>query len=952
MFDHLPPSAILVLAGIAGSGKSTWARQHLPHAAILSSDAMRATLTDDESHLECSRDAFAMLEQLAALRLKYGRVAVIDATNLRRESRRPWLQIARDHRVPAFLVYFDIPPALCIARQQHRARKVPPDAIMRQQARMDDLPLEVQSEPWSAIARVHLGLGERLDGDPAFEVLKPWTPPRIAPFGASGVRIHHDRFDIVGDVHGCADELRDLLQRLGWTCSPQGRWSHPDDRLLLFVGDLADRGPSSVEVLETVAALVEQERGLLILGNHDDKLLRFLHGRAVKLLHGLETTAAEFERLDPTRRQSLTHRVIDLLEHAPLWALADPEPRSNKPFPERLAVAHACWKPSLLGASPQKTRSLCIYGPTTGRTDPDGLPERLDWTLQHPADGPLVVHGHTAYAGDVTPRNNTLCLDTGCVFGGHLTALRWPERTLVQVPARQTWSPRKRPLPPEPGLLLPEDVAPTRDAPTPEPPPPPAPPALPEVWGVGPTQRFDLRADRLLASLYAHPEPLLQAIEADPLLIKKAPEGFGDAQLRLANAGKQLFTPQGDHHLYAKGIVYQRDPWRPLSVPYLKMYNYGEREDARDLAIQLAQREDIQVFFNEKLDGTLIQSFSTARLGLGPERVVLTTRGMIEGAPDADADADPAEDTARGFNYLANARLLLQRCAPQALDPRRHQGLTLLWELIHPASRVVTDYGDREEIVLTGAIDARSAPPRYLPRAELEQLAADLQAPITPLLDLHGDTLDARLHALQDLLAGTDREGAVLTFEGQDDFHRPAVLHRVKVKGADYIRTLRQLAFCTWDRARTLLDAHPHVQTWDDFRTLLMNLGSELVPEEILGAWRVHYDAWAAYRAALQRLSDATDALFNAYTAHHPPPARDLDPKAYGLWRRDLSTFARTHAPDIAHLLFAAADGKATPDHLHLRLRWDHTRAVELADTLDHNAPRLHDLLNPSDPQP
>lgn len=943
MFDHLPPSAIIVLAGVAGSGKSTWARRWLPTTAILSSDAMRGILTDDESHLECSRDAFAMLEELARLRLKYGRIAVIDATNLRRESRQPWLKIAREHRVPALLVYFDIPTELCIARQALRTRKVPADAIRRQQTRMDDLPLEAPDEPWDAIARVHLGLGERAEDDPGFEVIRSWRRKRVMSLGPSGVRVNHDRLDLIGDIHGCSAELDALLARLGWSCQ-DGRWSHPDDRLLIFVGDLADRGPDSVGVLERVASLVEQEKALLVLGNHDDKLLRWLQGRNVKLQHGMETTAAEFEALPPLQRTTLTHRVIDLLEHAPLWALCDPEPRSQRPIPERIAVAHACWKPSLLGASPQKTRSLCIYGPTTGRTV-DGLPERLDWTLDHPRDAPLVVHGHTAYNGPVREHNNTLCLDTGCAFGGHLTAFRWPERELIQEPARQRWSPRDKPLPTEPGLLMPEDLD-NQDAPAA--PAKPAAPAVPESWGIGPKVAFDLRVDRLLATLYGNPAAILQDVDADPLLLRKAPEGFGDAQVRLANAGKQLFSPQAEHQLYAKGLVYQRDPWRPLSVPYLKMYNYGERDDVRDLAIQLAQSDGVEVIFNEKLDGTLIQSFSTARLGLGPERVVLTTRGMIEGA-DAHSD-DPAEDNSSGFNYLAAARALLRRDTPAALDPQRHQGLTLLWELIHPGSRIVTDYGDREELALTGAVDARSAPPRYLPRHELEALAVDLGAPITPRLALAGDTLDARLHALQDYLAGTDREGAVLTFEGTDAFGRPAVLHRVKVKGADYIRTLRQLAFCTWDRARSLLEGHPHIQTWDAFRDLLTSLGSDLVPEEVLGAWRVHWDTWDAYHRDLQTVIDRTTALWDAYGQRHPAPSRADDPRAYGLWRRDLAAFARQHAGAVDWLLFAAADDKITFANLHSRLRANAERVKALSDALSEAAPRLHTLL--TEPKP
>ena len=925
MFEDIPHSAVIVLAGVAGSGKSTWARERFPGVHILSSDQMRGFLTDDDEHRECSSDAFEMLEAMADLRLKYGRLVILDATNLRRVARKPWIALAKKYRVPAILFYFDVPVEICARRQERRERKVPLFVIQRQHERMQDLPQEVVQESWDAIGRLHIGLGAEEDGALQFEPIKRWEMPRLMSVGTTGVRIHHRALDIIGDVHGCHEELLELLSRLGWRCSAQGRWEHPDDRMLIFVGDLTDRGPNSVGVLELVASLVEQEKAVLVKGNHDDKLERYFAGRDVKALHGLETTIAELEALDPVQRRALRQRCIDMFANAPLWALCDPEPHSTRPLSARLVVSHAAWKPSLLTRSAERTRSWCIYGPTTGKTR-DGLPERLDWTASYPRDAPLCVHGHTAFDGPVEERNNTLCIDTGCVFGARLSALRWPTREVVQVEARRAYYTKSVALERRPRLIAPEPS----DEPAKE-------TAAMAVLGVGPKERFDLRIDHLFARVYDDPVSILGAIDADPLLLKKVPSGFDGAEVRQANASRELFSPQQDHHLYAKGIVYARRPLRLVSVPYLKMYNYGEREDARELANSLAATRAIRVRFNEKLDGSMVQSFSTAGLGLGPDRVVLTTRGMMEGARPS------GHDESGNFDYLGHSRRLLDELAPAALDPERVQGLTLLWEFIHPEVRIVTDYGEREEIVLTGAVDYRRGPPFYLDRAALEVLAEELECPIAPELELKGADLDARLAALERYLEGTDREGAVLTFEGRDAFGRQAVLHRVKVKGADYIKIMRQLTYCTYDRARAILDAPPQIQSWDEMRDYLVSLGSDQVPEEVLSAWRGHFVDWQSYRAACEALAQSVNAYFDRFVLNHPMPDRETVPKAYGVWRRDFASMVRQGAQSASWLLFLAADGRMSFDGLNKKLRGSREGIAEAAElwrearsTLEH----------------
>lgn len=920
MFPGFPPTGVIVLAGISGSGKSTWARAQFPGAHVLSSDALRGVITDDESHQECSPDAFDVLGELAGLRLKYKRLAIVDATNLKVRARKPWLELARKHDVPAVIVWFDTPPEVAAKRQLKRERRVPVEVISRQARNLADLQRDLLSEPWDGVVRV-IAEGDAGAAPMPFEVLRAWTPPMIASAGTGGVRVNRRDFDIVGDVHGCLPELHELMGKLGWV-ETSGRWRHPEDRFLIFVGDLTDRGPDSLGVLELVSGLVEEGRALLVLGNHDDKLRRYLRGNNVKLTHGLQTTAAEFAALPLEKVASLKKRYLPLLEQAPLWALCDPRPdeQGARPLPDRVVIAHAAWKPSFVSASFGKVRSHCLYGPTTGNVV-NGLPQRLDWKPAYPEDAPFCVVGHTAFKGPVVVRHNTTCIDTACVFGGALTALRWPSREVVQVAARATYD-EKSNLAEAPVLIDPDHIpaaAPSSDV------APPTSlglkaevPAL-EMLQVDPDKAFDLRMDRLFVRLHEHPEEVLGQVHEDPKLLKRQPTEGPHQPLILANASKLLFSPEHVHQVYAKGLIYSRDPWRAVSVPYLKMYNYGERQDSFELANELAADPKVRVRFNEKLDGTMIQLFSTARLGLGKPQVLVTTRGMMDGATPSDLASGM-------FDYLGHARAILQAQSPRVLDPQAIAGLTLLWEFIHPEARIVTDYGERQELVLTGAVDFRDGPGRYIPRDELEQLAADLGAPIADEMKLPGDGLAERLDALREVLAGTDHEGAVLTFEGLDVLGRPAVLHRVKVKGADYLRLMRLFAYCTYDRTRDFLENNPELTSWAKFREFLMRQGSDEVPEEVLSTYRQHFEVWQKYRRVCVELVKVALSVYTGYTESAPRPSRDDAPDEYRAWRKAFAAWAGGYGR-LSWYFFSLADDRLNVELLHARFRGDHEAA-------------------------
>ena len=247
-------------------------------------------------------------------------------------------------------------------------------------------------------------------------------------------------FDIVGDVHGCADELIELLGHLGYAVSledndSRARTSTPQGRRAFFVGDLVDRGPRSLDVVRIVMHMVAQGQALIVIGNHDNRFMRLLQGRDVKLTHGLAGTVEEFSSVSEDFRVRTRSFFEALPSHA--WLEGG-----------ELAIAHAGVREEMLGDSSYDTYRFGLYGEISGQLDENGLPERFNWSA-HYSGKTSVVYGHTPV---VEPEwlNNTLCIDTGCVYGGKLTALRWPEREIVSVPARARYVERKRPfgLPP------------------------------------------------------------------------------------------------------------------------------------------------------------------------------------------------------------------------------------------------------------------------------------------------------------------------------------------------------------------------------------------------------------------------------------------------------------------------------------------------------------------------
>ena len=426
---EIPELSLVVLVGVTGSGKSTFAATHFRPTEVISSDACRAMVCDDVTDQSATSDAFEVLEFIAGKRLARGRLTVVDSTSVQPSARRSLVELARRHDVLPVAVVLDVPLPVALERTASRTdREILPRVVTRQH---DQLRKSLRGLRREGFRTVHV-----LDGVEA-----------VADAAITRTRLFNDRrddngpFDIIGDVHGCRDELCALLESLGYSLvrDESGRpvdALHPDSRRALFVGDLVDRGPDSVGVLRLVMGMVGNGHALCVTGNHEAKLVRALGRRDVTTSHGLQETLDQLTTEDAAFVEQVRGFCDSLIAHYVLDG-------------GRLVVAHAGLPERYHGRASGRVRAFALYGDTSGETDEFGLPVRYPWAEDYRGSA-TVVYGHTPVP-EVEWVNNTLCIDTGCVFGGALTALRYPEREVVAVPARAVHYEPVRPIDPSAG---------------------------------------------------------------------------------------------------------------------------------------------------------------------------------------------------------------------------------------------------------------------------------------------------------------------------------------------------------------------------------------------------------------------------------------------------------------------------------------------------------------------
>ncbi len=420
----IPDLSLVVLIGASGSGKSSFARAHFKPTETLSSDFCRGLVSDDENEQAATKEAFEVLHFIAAKRLAAGRLTVVDATNVQPEARKPLVALAREYHCLPVAVVLDLPERVCLDRNQSRLdRDFGPHVVRNHIKSLQQSLRGLEREGFRHV----FVLRSAEEVEAATVTREPLYNNKKAERGP---------FDIIGDVHGCFDELTALLTKLGYgvdghTVTP------PVGRKVVFLGDLVDRGPKSPDVLKLVMGMMSANTALCVPGNHDIKFLRHLRGKDVQITHGLADTLMQMAGETPEFGPEVTRFLDNLVSH---YVLDD----------GKLVVAHAGLKAEMQGRGSGKVRDFALFGETTGETDEFGLPIRYPWAESYRGDA-AVVYGHTPIP---VPEwlNQTLNIDTGCVFGGSLTALCWPERALVSVLALQTYAEPARPFLPAEAL--------------------------------------------------------------------------------------------------------------------------------------------------------------------------------------------------------------------------------------------------------------------------------------------------------------------------------------------------------------------------------------------------------------------------------------------------------------------------------------------------------------------
>lgn len=424
----IPELSLVVLIGISGSGKSSFAKKHFKETEVLSSDKCRGIVSDDENSQSSTDDAFDVLYYIARKRLKNGLLTVVDATNVQEEARKPLVQLAKDFHCLPVAIVLDVPEKVCEERNKLRADRNFGKHVIRQQ-------------------RVQLRRSiKRLKGEGFRHIFVLDSVEEIESIVTiKRDKLYNDKrdikgpFDIIGDVHGCFIELNELLTKLGYVVQriPEDQTNYgfevtpPTGRTAIFLGDLVDRGPDSPSVLRLVMSMINSKVAYCVPGNHDMKLQKFLSGKDVQLKHGLALTVEQMKSENDHFRNQVKEFLYSLVSHYVF---------DNG----RLVVAHAGLKEEMQGRGSGAVRSFCMFGETTGETDEFGLPVRFNWASEYRGKA-MVVYGHTPVP-EAQWLNRTIDIDTGCVFGGKLSALRYPEEELVSVDAKATYAEPARPL--------------------------------------------------------------------------------------------------------------------------------------------------------------------------------------------------------------------------------------------------------------------------------------------------------------------------------------------------------------------------------------------------------------------------------------------------------------------------------------------------------------------------
>ena len=331
---------------------------------------------------------------------------VLDREQLTKEKRSFYMKKAREHQYMRIAIVLDLPMEDLLREAEGRTKET---VIVSEVQGVHAFLKKWQSEGFDAVYVIN--------STEEMEEVR-----LIYEKGIFDQREETGPFDLIGDVHGCLTELEKLLRKLGYCINSEGKWTHPQNRKAVLLGDMVDRGEDSVGVLRLVKKLCENHVGYAVLGNHDEKLLRYLQGNPVKVEHGMRSTAEQIELLSLEEKEELKEFLADLSTYYIFDGGS-------------LVAVHAGIKEEYLYRYTKEVREFCLYGETSGEIDAMGKPVRLDWTQGYKGDA-IIAYGHIPYYA-VRAFNRTYGVDTGCIFNNYLSALRYPEMEVERVRKRK-----------------------------------------------------------------------------------------------------------------------------------------------------------------------------------------------------------------------------------------------------------------------------------------------------------------------------------------------------------------------------------------------------------------------------------------------------------------------------------------------------------------------------------
>lgn len=400
----IPLHSLVVMVGPSGAGKSTLIAQKFPAYEVVSSDAIREELTGDFTRQDINDVVFREVHRRAALKLDLGERVVIDATNLRKKDRQGLVEIGQRHGVSIFYVVVNRPLAEKEATQGWRADH---NGLVSKHHEIF-VSNEKEILRGDNVANV---IDTRKE---EFEVVQKLSSTNlledIKSRGFAGVMP-------IGDVHGMRESLKNAID-----------WASARNMFMMFLGDIVDYGPDSIECVNLVYDIVMRGKGALVMGNHERKIERWIEQSArgdvrLKLSEGNRATTNQVEALTPDLRRKFEAKYAALLAFSRHhWVIGD-----------TTLFVHGAAEPEMFDIKTSRLsgrfETMALFGEVdnTAKVRDDGYPNRIySWVDRIPA-GKCVVVGHDIRSNTKPlevkgSRGGTaIFMDTGSGKGGRLT---------------------------------------------------------------------------------------------------------------------------------------------------------------------------------------------------------------------------------------------------------------------------------------------------------------------------------------------------------------------------------------------------------------------------------------------------------------------------------------------------------------------------------------------------